>query len=1038
MKNGNFTSIFNPVISGITGKNLIEASAGTGKTYSIALIFLRLILEKKVPLKEILVMTFTQAATAELKSRIRSFIKTALEHTEKDGDDENISAIIRNIREFPDFEERFNLLKEAALFFDEAAIFTIHSFCARMLKEFAFESGASYDSEMVKSGLELVESVVDDFWRSEISTGKIRIGEENISKIHESLYNFAYKISGKPLLEIYPENETTDNLQSLIFTELFTYLRKNLPKKKEELGVETFDDLLTSLYKGLNSADGIKLKEAIGKKYRAALIDEFQDTDTLQYAVFSTIFGDKEKMLFLIGDPKQSIYAFRGADIFSYIKASNEAEQKFTLGTNFRSHSRLVEAFNIVFGTENPFVFNEIAYNNVISAGKKDKEILIIEEREAPPFVIWNSYEPKGMAKTNASKMITEAVSEEITRLLNKSVAGTAYFGTKEKPLKASDIAILVNSGYEGEEIKKALEKKGVPSSSSTSENVFASSVAKELFQIMFAMANPSEEKVIRAALITSSIGKTIDELNEISENEKGREELLTLFKKLNKLWKDSSFISSCAELMRNFSIKKRLLSMENGERKLTNFLHLIELLHSDSLENFFSPEELLSHFEKKIIHADERVEEYEQRLDKDDEVVTIITIHKSKGLQYPVVFVPFLFRGGESKELWRTIHEETKEYLVLEKDKFKEKSEAEATAEAMRLFYVALTRAEQRLYTGWGNFYSGLARIPFSTSSGERFFGNLQRFQQFPELFEIKSYPTLSGEKFDNQTNSCKLISQEFKGFIDKKWGIASYSSLTAHSESTAELPDYDAEEGEIIEKETYPMLPKGEKTGSMLHEILEKIDYISPDKKIFSETISKYYATSQQTENFEKGTFQIIEKTLVSPLFDDGFSLSMLEKSKRINEMEFYFPVDKINSATIDNYFIKCRKRLFPEISEKVLSPNLRRNELAGFFHGFIDIIFGYKDNFFIADWKSNSLSDYSDDSLKKAIIKHNYDIQYMVYAVALKRYLFSRGCDFSFGGVFYFFLRGIEPAEFRKGMFFVKPETSEIEEFEGLFFS
>ena len=718
---------------------LIEASAGTGKTYSISNLYLQYILEGQ-KVEEILVVTFTKAATKELKDRLRANLAKAFS-----GDVDETMQDILSYYEDKNCDVKA-LLERAILNFDQSAIFTIHGFCQRMLKENAFESGALFDEELISSDKELIEEVVNDFWREEnypegknlnLSRGELLslLSGYNGQKIvvaHELNLNERQAVLDrfKELFDessdaIYADLEATkllsqskakpyykdllpkyfsdlkqvahgefsseylktlklfcqssidagklkkaseDDLQYELFQvaeALYQYFTASTAKKyfidtaleklkavKARLNVISQDDLIKNLHEviELEAGDG-PLHKRIRKKYKVALVDEFQDTDTKQYEIFNSLFGRKsgEHSFYMIGDPKQSIYAFRGADIFSYLQAKEDAHEKLTLNKNYRSETGMVQAVNKFFsskGKEESFAFPSndgqvgISFEEVDVQGK-EKLLKIDGEPAALQLRWWEREDGQPLAKTNAMDFFTQNVCSEIVRLLNMSQDGKAYFekdGDREK-VKPGDFAILTNNHKQARSLLRSLNKKNIPAVIAKSGNVFDSKEAKDLLRFLNAVIEP-KDSFITPLLLSSFFTFTGDDLRQRTEKE--NLDFLSELMDYQKDWSRKGFLRSIQSFMLRHRVKEEILRRSGGERSLSNFMQVLELLHEVEQEEGFGLTSL-SRFLSEKIHSDDKDDErYEQRLETDAEAVQIMTIHKSKGLEFPIVFVPY------------------------------------------------------------------------------------------------------------------------------------------------------------------------------------------------------------------------------------------------------------------------------------------------------------------------------------------------------------------------------------------------------------
>ncbi|MFO8164761.1 MAG: exodeoxyribonuclease V subunit beta [Desulfatiglandales bacterium] len=930
---------FNLISSPLKGTNLIEASAGTGKTYAIAGLFLRLMLEKKLSINEILVVTFTVPATEELKNRIRLKLLEAMEAFK--GKKVEDSFLIDLVKTYTDHGDALWILDEALRSFDQASIFTIHGFCRRILHENAFESGNLFDTELVTDQEHLKMEIIDDFWRihfynasslfvnyaisnkvnvktllsllgsrhtqpylkiippvekpdtvfyekefqeifhktctawksargeveailmndktlnrSKYSKAKIPVwihgmdafmstgGNnsllfENFRKFTSSEINGAIKKDHIPPAHSFFElceklKKTQEELerifdQHLIWLkiELFHYVHDELIKRKKEKNIQFFDDLLLKVYQSLHEADGEVFSGAIGKKYKAALIDEFQDTDPIQYAIFKRIFGTTACTLFLIGDPKQAIYSFRGADIFAYMDAAKNVESRFTLGENWRSEPDLVAAINTIFSkVDYPFLYQEIPFQPVTPAAKKSPESLIIDNKKKSPIQLWFldagkvTKSDKAVTKTQARKMISKSVAAEISRLINLGTSNRASIG--KRSLREGDIAVLVRTHSEARTMKNALAAFDIPSVLYTTENLFDSHEALEMQRLLGGINEPNNDGLLKAALTTDMMGVKGEELNYLIQDENGLEEWLVTFQEYHELWDKRGFIQMFRHLLVQEKILTRLMPLPDGERRNTNVLHLSEVLHQVSIEQKLCMAGLLKWLSEQRDPNTPRLDEHQLRLESDEDAVKLVTIHKSKGLEYPVVFCPFVWSGSKIKKnnYPFTFHDNMRLTLDLGStamDKNRVLAKTEELAENLRIFYVALTRARNRCYVIWGRFTDAETSAPAYlfhhqelwkeeniVNSTEKRFKHLRDNDVLAELkllvdksagtIRLSEMPVEEGKKYSSLLHgNWELQSRKFSGTIDRQWHISSFSSLISGQQHDTERADYD-----------------------------------------------------------------------------------------------------------------------------------------------------------------------------------------------------------------------------------------------------
>lgn len=1179
MPENNFDLLNSP----LDDTNLIEASAGTGKTFTITGLFLRLLLEKGLLVENILVVTFTEAATQELKERIRTRLRQAIEAFSKGvSQDPFLSGLVKRDA---DTKRALKSLRDAIRSFDQAAIFTIHGFCRRMLVENAFESGSLFDTELITNQEDLIRKIVDDFWRKHFYEQSVlflnyvmakKLSPENFSSLlreafqpdlkiipeldppdssdtlekdfrkayeavstswelnrtdienilisHKGLNRTKYKkanilvwisrmddylasqhnnvvlfsgfekFTSSVLQGSVKKNhtapdhpffdccealkESSEQLVKLfqdritaLKKKLFVYVQNELAVKKQEKNVQYFDDLLLKLHKALNNKGGERLADEIRKRFKAALIDEFQDTDPVQYAIFNTVFARADNsILFLIGDPKQAIYGFRGADIFAYMDAAKHVTSRYTLKTNWRSDPRLVEAVNTLFeNADTPFVYREIPFYPALGTQREGFESLRINGKEEPPLQLWYldagkiTGQGKPLSKSVARDRIVMAVSDQISRLLNFGVHGKAYLG--DRPLKQGDIAVLVRRNAEADKIRKALTDLNINSVVYSTENIFDSSEALEMEILLSGILNPGNEARLKAALATDMMGLSGEELESLTEDEIAWEEWLVKFKEYHDLWSGHGFIRMFKHLIKNEKILSRLMAFSDGERRSTNLLHLSEILHQAGIEKKMGMPDLLKWLSRQRDPGSPRLEEHQLRLESDENAVKIVTMHKSKGMEYPVVFCPFTWSssritGRKDHFTFHDEHENMRLTLDIGSDNMDKNirfAERELLAENLRLMYVALTRAKNRCYLVWGRFSEAESSAPaylFHQAQAEdaedRVGSTCQRFKTLSDqdllkelnFIKDKSHgsiivselPEDQGEKYlQPWENTGELICREFSGKIDQTYRISSFSSLVSGRGQLYEPTDYD-EKLQINgsdrnafeipsgreELEGIFSFPRGARAGTFMHDIFEHLDFTQKDTPLMENLVVAKLEEHGFEASWKGIVCDMVQNVLSVSLEPDnkGFTLSCVRSNERLNEMEFYFPLKLITPKKLKNIFAKYAgfnlSEVFPDRIEK-----LDFEPVKGFMRGFVDLIFKFADRFYIVDWKSNFLggrgADYNQNALNKAMADEFYILQYHIYAAALNRYLHKRLPGYTyekhFGGVYYIFLRGVD---------------------------
>ncbi|MBX9712552.1 MAG: UvrD-helicase domain-containing protein, partial [Pseudomonadaceae bacterium] len=489
---------------------------------------------------------------------------------------------------------------------------------------------------------------------------------------------------------------------------LIGQLNEQLPQRKAAQRLLAFDDLLNQLQQGLYGEGGEHLASTLRAQYPVALIDEFQDTDPVQYQVFHRIYAEQGDLCF-VGDPKQAIYAFRGADLATYLKARDEAARQYSLATNHRSTPELIAALNQLFDRPMPFAEPGLSYPPVGASDKVRAQLVlpvVEDEADAPLSLVWldDDYLGKGAAGT----LVARDTARRIAALLAASAVGEAYFDAsgERTALKGGDIAVLVASHRQASDVAAELAARGVPSVRRGKENVWHSEEAGELAAVLAAYAEPGREGALRYALASRLLGRSAADLAACQEDARAWDEEREAAERYHQLWQQQGFMRAFRAWLDEQQVAPRLLALVDGERRLTNLLHLAELLQTESLQRA-GLEQLLSWFNAQR-SAEAHGEDALLRLESDAERVQIVTIHTSKGLEYPLVFCPYLWDGAllrQHEDI--TCHADDGTPLLdlggEQFDEHRERARHERFAEKLRLTYVALTRARDRLWLHWG-----------------------------------------------------------------------------------------------------------------------------------------------------------------------------------------------------------------------------------------------------------------------------------------------------------------------------------------------
>ncbi|MBF0103078.1 MAG: UvrD-helicase domain-containing protein [Desulfobacterales bacterium] len=1075
----------------LKGINLIEASAGTGKTFTIAKLYLRLLLEIPLPVQSILVVTFTDAATKELKTRIREDLCNAYTYIQNQQKEYTETILYEIIERQTDLTTCARTLKRAINDFDEAAIFTIHGFCRRMLKEHAFETGLLFDEELITDQRYIIQEIIEDFIRKHLCI----MGVESLEVFQKefsvaNLLNLANEIIQKPLMKILPDRNAGN--ADPIFTlkhDFLDFFKTELDRRKRLKNMLYFDDLLLRLKDVLHTREA--LIQTIQHAFQAALIDEFQDTDPVQYDIFTTIFSNPSSILFLIGDPKQSIYGFRGADIFSYLKAVTEIEEnKYTLSENFRSETGLIHALNHLFNKNNmarPFVLENIPYHSVdassLSKGNQNPLHIDEEENTDANVILWLTSHGN---KEEAAEISINAVVFEISRLLQLASEGKARIDNRV--LTPGDFAVLVLNHKSARGMQKALCKANIPSVIQKSGSVFESTEVDEVKRFLLAVNTPNRLQFLNAALTTDMIGIEGNTLFELMTDEKQMADYEThiqKFSEYNAIWETKGFIVMFRKFLSDYSVRQNLLSIPNGERRLTNVLHLSELIHTEATHHQWGIHKTIAWlFEQS--ETEKTDETYELRLERDDAAVQILTVFSSKGLEYPIVFCPFMWERQASIDSKRKenliFHKNDNIYIDLgspDKNYHTILACHEKLSELMRLLYVGLTRAKNRCYLTCGLIGDPEARsiyylflshtlpeddpvnalkkqikhsqttLPKAIQSIVQESGNTIALRPIPKEHFI-FYP-------QDQFQECGLV-RSFSGKIYSDWMITSFSKLISYKKETIidedikvfkrdeplEILPIDTElceESRFQPKEILE-LPRGTLFGSCIHTIFEQIDFTANNSEIIQPVIQnalkKYGLNYPETKENERceAILKMILEVLKTPLLEDDadFCLHRIPKTDYQSEMNFFYPIKPIQPRDLEHIFkIEHVTNGFPEKIGR-----LQFNQVQGFMQGFIDLVFYYKDKYYLLDWKTNFLGEsylsYAEPHLNQVMTDNMYHLQYAIYTLAVHRYLKNRVLSYdyreNFGGVFYLFVRGMSPTIPKNGIFYTLPSYEFID--------
>lgn len=1198
----------------LAGAALVEASAGTGKTWSITGLYVRLLLDPTVDatVEQILVVTFTKAATAELRERLRRRLGEAIRAlsdadlpatadgaaNDRQALDEFCQALIEVYADADLRQAAIGRLRRALGSFDNAAVFTIHGFCQRVLAEHAFASGTDFSAELVENANDLLTEVVDDFWRNTVADApdllvryleahqetpdlwlsrvRFAAGRPDIRQVAPGrqaltptlqrwreawqaagarwrdsrnqimallptlrLDNRSYKpnqfsawqtaldtcfsapdvpldwpdalqrfgretmLAALPAQRSLPDEPffaLVDHLQaaytaaavqlrqqvSALMAELLRWVHAELPRRKAKQRILAFDDLLLQLSQRLASPAGASLRQALRSRFRAALIDEFQDTDPQQYQIFRTAFQDAgvepASPLIFVGDPKQAIYSFRGADVFAYLAAKEDVSRQYELGINRRSAPELVAAVNTLFAARLlPFVLPNIAFHPVGATPAKLR--LTIADESAQPFRFWLM--PRGSGryanKEQFAQSSAQAAAGHIAHLLDLAQHGGATLGDEQqsRPLGGGDIAVLVDTNQQGRLMRDVLLAYGVPCVQLGQDNVFSSFEAEELERVLAACASPGREALVKSALTTTLIGLGIPELQARLADDRAWEAELLRFQHYHEHWATRGFMPMFEAWFAECGVGERLAGHPAGERRLTNLRHLAELIQVQSTR-LVGLDALVNWFARARREQLDGEETAQLRLETDAERVKIMTVHKAKGLEFPVVYCPFLWNDKTlqlKKTAVRSIeyHDDdlqpTLDWCGADDDWALHLARTELMAERLRLTYVALTRAKFRCYVAWGLvgqnqhltplfWLLNAPPLPAAASAEEAMaaqyalrnpkwediqHGLATAQQRCPSGIAVDPWPLLSSAYTPLRTTNLLQPPLQLARELTPSWSMTSFTGLTSAAHS--EAPDYDAE--------TLPLpqaappgddifgFPRGARPGVCLHSLFETIDFADTDPARLQAAAAPVLQAHHLEERWSAVVGQMLRDTLTAPL-EPGLRLCRIPAAARRVEMEFTFRFRQLAPTSLADVLADPAYGLAAEFRQAVQRLNWQSSEgLQRYMKGFIDLVFEAGGRYYIVDYKSNwlgdSLADYQGAALTRAIARDHYYLQYLIYSVALHRMLAQQLPDYDpqrhLGGIYYLFLRGMRGDRGDVGIFRDRPSVALLHRFDAL---
>jgi exodeoxyribonuclease V beta subunit len=1153
----------------LSGTSLIEASAGTGKTWNIALLYLRLLLERKLGARQILVTTFTDAAAQELRARIRARLLDA---------ERIVDANTFAGADLDDFlAERcaadgngvvLARLRLALADIDMAPISTIHGFCRRVLADYPFDTGMPFALGEIVDENTLIRECVEDFWRARflggdvdpielelVTEGTVSVGKlseitafaqsspearieiateqdlgvpqwlrrpETIDAIRaialdksrfrprvsalaprlrsfadylsqlpaqgdceafEDLAGLLKYVTGKDLAgQEHPDSPgalTQDPLLGQIrhwarlqqreaivrsgqmAVKAIERTRTVLPERLRLGSQTTFSQLISEVHDRLTGPNGAVLAARLRKAWPVALIDEFQDTDARQWAIFDRIYQHPDEpgdtALVLIGDPKQSIYAFRGADIHAYLAARQKlpAERQYSIRHNFRSHPQLLGALNDLYGLAEDvgFASSEIRYV-AVSSGQPEK---FAAKDQAPLRLRLLQCEKKGV--TERDPVALTACANDIVALLMDAGSG----------VKPGDITVLIDSNKRIQWMRELLIERGVPVVGAGRASVLATEWASDLQLLLHALLQPNDEYAVRGALATRLLGATARDLTELAANTRAWEGKLDQFANWRRLWDRRGFLAVIEAVV--LEQAPRLLAGADGERALTDLRHLGEVLQ-DAAADCYGPEELYAWFlaERDGARAEsvEAGREQQLRIESEARRVQLLTIHASKGLEYPVVFIPTAWRTRNDhprdvrKNLARYHDAEhclSLDFGTADFDANKAAERFEGLQERLRVLYVAMTRAESQCIAYAFEDTAARAGMAGIVDQSDR--GALETLlsaalhaagagadaadsgwdalsKAIPGLRIDLAETSLQHYRGD-ATDSLERVARAPLPSARPYHGLYSFTALMRIGVVAAvDAPQWAEDESMVTDGGVTPITSeeepdvrisvlarvKGPRFGDAMHQLLEQgraVDAIPAALRGSYVLQTDRIAAALDTESvkLEQGRkaeqltaiADLLDRTLDSQLAP-GLRLTDLASTACRPEFEFAFVVDEAHWHRMHGLLeAHGLGDWWPASAEKRV--------LRGMMKGFMDLVFAWDGRYHVLDYKTNwlgegRLSDYAPERLETAMQEHHYGLQALIYTVALHRYLAHRLIDYDpavhLGDSWYLFIRAV----------------------------
>ncbi|AXT85111.1 exodeoxyribonuclease V subunit beta [Aeromicrobium sp. A1-2] len=1075
-----------------TGTTLLEASAGTGKTWTVGALVTRYVAEGVASLDELLIITFGRAASRELRERVREQLVEA----ERELADPAAAAGHRNELivllaegDAAVVAQRRERLRAALADFDGATIATTHQFCQLVLRSLGTAGDADAGEELVESLDEVVVEIVHDLYLA-----RYRLDDPPFT-IDDALA-LARRAVGDPQAQLLPDDADPGSPAG-VRVGFALAVRDELDRRKRALGLLGYDDLLSRLAVALEGDDA-PARDQMRRRWQVVLVDEFQDTDPVQWQVLERAFGGHAALI-LIGDPKQAIYAFRGGDVVTYLEAAATAGEQATLATNWRSDAPLVESLLVPFGGaalgDPRIVVHPVGADH---AGSR-----LAGPAPMPPFRL-RVLTRFDFGAAPGAKISAPRARERIADDLAADIAATLAGGTTfdHRPLAAGDIAVLVYSHPHAALVQAALAGHGITAVLAGGTNVFRSAAGDAWLTLLEAMERPQSSPRVRAAALTDFFGHSATEL--ASSGDALTDAVATRVRDLADLLRDRGIAAVFEATSGHGELARRVLERPDGRRRMTDLRHVAQSLHEIAERDRLGPAALLAWLRSQRDDSADGAAERTRRLDSDAAAVQVVTVHASKGLQYPIVYLPFLYDrwippedvprfhvggdrvldiGGRSAGSWRASETAAK---------------LEDSGEQLRLLYVAATRAQSQVIAWWAPTTNannaGLTRLLFGRRPGEATVPSSTPAPTDEEAVRILGeWQSLGGPVVErvlprerlvvpDEPQTGDLAVRTFDRLVDASWRRTSYTALTRVDDPSptvgSEAPDIgtideDTEEltvaGETTVDVLSPMadLPTGAAFGSLVHGVLEHLDVTTDDlREHLAELVRGelgYWGVDADPGDLADALVAVC-RTPLGPLADD-LTLETLLADRQLRELDFEIPLAGGDSPAargsaggephLGDLAPLLERHLdagdpMRAFADRLRAPGLAGQSLRGYLSGSIDLGLRLPDGrCLVVDYKTNWLGDfetpltldgYSATGLAAAMNSGTYPLQALLYSVVMHRYLRWRQPGYDpqrhLGGILYLYVRGMAGPETPRadgqtyGVFAWRPPAALIE--------